>query len=80
MCLPKNAGLSIKSQHRNAKTDYPKRNSLRDATVIELLFATMLQWQSILISKYPRKDFNVLSYIFLAKYMFLFSLAILQKN
>lgn len=31
---------TIYTQHRNAKTDYQKRNSLRDAAVIELLFAS----------------------------------------
>lgn len=32
--------LSIYQQKNNAKTDYQKRNALRDAAVIELLFAT----------------------------------------
>ena len=31
---------TIYNQHRDAKTDYQKRNSLRDAAVIELLFAS----------------------------------------
>lgn len=31
---------TIYAQHKNAKTEYQKRNALRDAAVIELLFAT----------------------------------------
>lgn len=34
---------TIYKQHQNAKTEYQKRNALRDAAVIELLFATSMR-------------------------------------
>ena len=43
---------AIYSQHRNAKTDYQKRNALRDAAVAELLFATGMRISELCSLKY----------------------------